>query len=518
MKIKKGTYMLKKLPIGISTLKEILQEDYLYIDKTKIALDLINSGKYYFLSRPRRFGKSLFLDTLSSIFQGDKELFKGLYIYEKYDFEKYPVIKINFNNGDFSTKKSFEDRLKIILNTNQKELGITCSKDFTPVDCFEILIKEAHKKYNKKVVILIDEYDKPILDNIENTQVATQRRDELKNFYSIIKGSDAYIKFVFITGVSKFSKISLFSGLNNLHDITLHPSYSTICGYTQEDIESSFKEHLKGQDLDKIKQWYNGYKFLGESVYNPFDILLFISNNFMYRNYWFSTATPTFLLKIMEKNKYFLPNLENVIKDDIMLDSFDVDFIELETLMWQTGYLTITDTFDTPNGIRYKLNIPNKEVRLSLMGSIADFLSKIHNSIIVNDNIMYAFMQEDFSKLETNIKALFASIPYTLFTNNKMYEYEGYYVSVFYAYMKALGFDLIGEDITNKGRIDLTIKLENSIYIIEFKVDDKSALNQIKDKKYHEKYLNEDKNIYLIGIEFSSTNKNISLLEYEKVK
>jgi hypothetical protein len=211
-----------------------------------------------------------------------------------------------------------------------------------------------------------------------------------------------------------------------------------------------------------------------------------------------------------------LPNLENIIKDEAMLNSFDVDYIELETLMWQTGYLTISESFDTPSGMRYKLAIPNQEVRISLMGSIANFMSHIHNSVTINDNIMYALMENNFTKLELNIKSLFASIPYNNFTNNKMYKYEGYYVSLFYAYIKALGFDIIGEDCTNKGRIDLTIKLPNSIYIIEFKVDGTSALQQIKDKNYHEKYLSEDLPIYLVGIEFDIDDRNISKIEWKK--
>ncbi len=513
---------LKKLPIGISTLKTIIEEDYLYVDKTDIAQQLIENGQYYFLSRPRRFGKSLFLDTLRTIFEtdeSDKELFKGLHIYENgYEFKKHPVIRISFNDGDFTTTETFKQSIYEILDKNQRDLDVKCPKDFSSSGCFKRLIEEAYKKYNKKVVILVDEYDKPILDNIDNKIEATKRRDELKNFYSVIKGSDEYIKLVFITGVSKFSKVSLFSGLNNIDDITLTKRYSTICGYTQNDIQAVFSKHLEKQDFEKIKKWYNGYKFLGEGVYNPFDILLFISNEFEYRNYWFSTATPTFLLKIIEKNNYFLPNLENIVKDEAMLNSFDVDYIELETLMWQTGYLTISETFDTPKGIRYKLSIPNQEVKISLMGSIADFMSKIQNSVIVNDNIMYALLENDFTKLEINIKSLFASIPYNLFTNNKMYQYEGYYVSVFYAYMKALGFDLVGEDCTSKGRIDLTIKLDTAIYIIEFKTDGTSALQQIKDKNYQEKYLSEKLPIYLIGIEFDTVNRNISKIEWELIK
>jgi len=510
---------LKKLPIGISTFRKIRENNYLYVDKTKVALDLIDGdGGYYFLSRPRRFGKSLFLDTLRAIFdtdESDKELFKDLYIYDKYKFEKHPVIRISFNDGDFKTIASLQQTIYEILKRNQEVLGVSYDTELSLSGCFRELIYRVYKKHNKQVIILVDEYDKPILDNIENTDVATLMRDELKNFYSVIKGADEYLKFVFITGVSKFSKVSLFSGLNNINDITLDRSYATICGYTQTDVETDFKAHLKGQDFAKIKKWYNGYKFLGEGVYNPFDILLFIQKGFEYRNYWFSTATPTFLLKLIEKNNYFLPNLENIVKDDRMLDSFDVDYIELEALMWQTGYLTIFDTYESIKGIKYRLAIPNHEVRVSLLGSVADFMSKIQNSELQQEDIYEALLTLDFEKLQSTFKSLFASIPYHLFTHNKMYEYEGYFVSVFYAYIKALGIDIVGEDITNKGRIDLTIKMPNTIIIIEFKVDGTDALQQIKDKKYYEKYLNENKPIYLVGIEFSKQERNISKLEHE---
>jgi len=510
---------LKKLPIGISTLKEILEEEYIYVDKTDIAQKLIENGKYYFLSRPRRFGKSLFLDTLKTIFDGDKEVFKNLSIYDNgYKFVKHPVIRISFNSGDFSSKESFQHRIFEILKFNQIELDIVCDEKTTTNGCFEELIYQAYKKYSKKVVILIDEYDKPILDNIDDTEVARVMRDVLKNFYSVIKGADEYIKFVFITGVSKFSKVSLFSGLNNIQDITLTKRYATICGYTQNDVETLFAKHLEGQDFQKIKQWYNGYKFLGEGVYNPFDILLFISNEFEYRNYWFSTATPTFLLKLIKKDSYFLPNLENIVKDEMMLNSFDVDYIELETLMWQTGYLTISHTQTVFDSIEYHLSIPNQEVRQSLMGSIANFMTKNSNSVTPSNNIKKALFHQDFNALNINLKALYSAIPYNLFTKNDMDKKEGYYVSVFYTYMKALGFDLIGEDVTNKGRIDLTIKLPNSIFIIEFKVDSSSALSQIQEKKYHEKYLDANRPLYLVGIAFDTKERNIAQLEWELIQ
>jgi len=508
---------MKKLPIGISTLNKIRKDNYIYIDKTHLALELIETGQYYFLSRPRRFGKTLFLDTLKEIFSGNKELFKGLYIYDKYDFKSYPILHISFGASGVKTKEELRIRILEILKRNQSELDITCENK-TPQGCFEDLIYKSYKKYNKSVVILIDEYDKPILDNIEDKEAATEIRDELKNFYSVIKDSDPYVKFVFITGVSKFSKVSLFSGLNNLNDITVDKNYATICGYTQKDVETYFYEHLKDQDFNKIKKWYNGYKWLGEPVYNPFDILLFIQKGCVFGNYWFSTATPTFLLKLIEKNKYYLPNLERAVKDYRMLDSFDVDYIDIETLMWQTGYLTIADIEEDVDGmIYYRLKIPNFEVQISLMTSIADYISKFTGSTNYRRSIFKCFLTQNLEDLKKELQSLYASIAYNNFTGEKLYEYEGYYVSVFYAYMKALGVDLIAEDITNKGRIDITLKFDNAIYIIEFKETGKDALKQIKDKKYYEKYLSDNKPIYLIGIEFDKNGRNIVKLEWEKI-
>jgi hypothetical protein len=430
----------------------------------------------------------------------------------------YPVIHISFGSGRVSSIKELKDKIFNILGKNQDTLGVVCQEQEYSSFCFTELIEKAYDKYKQKVVVLVDEYDKPILDNIEDTQIATQMREELKNFYSVIKDNDRYLKFVLITGVSKFSKVSLFSGLNNLYDITLTHKYATICGYTQNDVETSFKEHLNGQDFSKIREWYNGYKWLGEGVYNPFDILLFISNDFEYRNYWFGTATPTFLLKLIEKNNYFLPNLEHIIKNEEMLNSFDVDYIELETLMWQTGYLTIcnveTNFDDTP---LYHLDIPNKEVKISLLGSVADFMSRVHNGALIKNNIYKALFEHNIQEFQKQLTSLYASIPYNLFTKNKMYEYEGYYVSVFYAYIKSMGIEVIGEDVSNRGRIDITIKLPNGIHIIEFKVDGSDALAQIKAQKYHEKYLGDNLSIYLIGIEFDTTQRNISKVEWERV-
>ncbi|WP_127470444.1 ATP-binding protein [Thiomicrorhabdus aquaedulcis] len=513
--------MKKLLPIGKSTFKTLIEENYLYVDKTQHALTLIQSGTYYFLSRPRRFGKSLFLDTLATIFSGEKELFKGLHIYDKYAFPKHPVINMSFNSGSYSDLAALRQRIYEILKASQEILEVSCDTDLSLAGCFEQLIRKTHQKYQTKVVILIDEYDKPILDNIEKPDIATELRDELKGFYSVIKGADQYIQFVFMTGVSKFSKVSLFSGLNNLEDITLNPRFATICGYTQNDIETTFAAHLEGQDFNKIKTWYNGYKWLGEGVYNPFDILLFISNQFIYENYWFSTGTPTFLLKMLEKNQYFLPDLESITADRSMLDSFDVNHIQFETLMWQTGYLTIervTENFDsTP---KYWLSLPNQEVRLSLLNIIADYLTAIDRPLKVKGQIYEALISLDFEALKNQLTSLYASIPYEHFTHSKMHLYEGYYVSVFYAYLKALGLELIAEDATSKGRIDLTLKLPDATIVIEFKADGataEDALAQIKAKGYANKYLNNGKPVYAVGIGFDKELRNISSLAYQIV-
>ena len=510
---------LKKLPIGIQTFSEIIENGYIYIDKTDIAYNLIDNYKYAFLSRPRRFGKSLFLDTLKNIFEAKKEYFKGLAIEAKWDWDiSYPVIHINFANGKIESRTELNEAIIRTLEENQKRLEINCKHADNVAGCFRELIIKAYEKYNQKVVILVDEYDKPILDNIDNPEIAKEVRDGLVNLYSVIKGSDEFLKFAFLTGVSKFTKTSLFSGLNNIVDISLHENYGDICGYTQNDVETTFKPYLKGVDMSELKSWYNGYNFLGSSMYNPFDILLFISNNHIYQNYWFETGTPTFLIELIKRNKYFLPSLTNLKVDEKLLSSFDIDNIDFEIVLYQTGYLTIdkveTSIFGSPE---YLLKIPNKEVKRSLSDIIIIDLYKDKNVIPNKTAIYKSLLENDMDKFKSSLHSMFAAIPYNNYTKNDLASFEGFYASIIFIYLQSLGFHIIGEDVTNKGRIDLTIKMDNTIYIIEFKVDTKeNALKQIKEKKYYEKYLNDNKNIYLIGIGFNTDDKNISEFEWEK--
>ncbi len=505
---------MKKLPIGIQTFSNIREDNYLYIDKTAIIQQLIECGKYYFLSRPRRFGKSLLLDTIRNIFEGKKHLFKGLAIYDQWDWEiSYPVIKISLGAGVHQTREELDKTLYYLLKDIHEDLGIECDDISDIKPCFKQLIKKASQFYQQKVVILIDEYDKPILDNIVDKKTARIMRNRLKNIYSVIKDSDEFIKFVFITGVSKFSKVNLFSGLNNLQDITIDRRYATICGYTHHDLETTFKEHLKGVDMELLKAWYNGYNYLGDKVYNPFDILLFIARGaYLFDNYWWSTGNPSFLLDLLREKNWYIPEIENYTATSVMLDSFDVDHIELVALLWQTGYLTIKEEQQGYFGANYLLTTPNREIQTSLNVLFITYLTtQTGETLRVQQRLFDCLQQADINGLENAITRLFASIPYQNFTNNKLQNYEGYYASVMYAYLASLGLETIAEDTSNHSRIDLTLKFEEKIYLFEIKAVDKptgKALQQIRERKYYKKYQG-DRKVYCIALVWSFAKQNV---------
>jgi hypothetical protein len=509
---------MKLLPIGIQTFKDIIEGGFYYVDKTHFIPKL--TSKYYFLSRPRRFGKSLFLDTLKEAFSGNKELFKGLYLYDNWNWEKkYPVITINFTSGVMSSSQLLKKNIHHILETNAKRYELNLEEKEVINIKFEELITKIYQKHNMPVVVLVYGYDKPILDAIENIEVAKENREILKDFYSVLKGMDPYLKLVFLTGVSRFSKVSIFSGLNQLQDVTLNEEFSTVCGYTQSELENVFEDRLKDFDKEKIKVWYNGYSWLGESVYNPFDILLLFSEK-RFRAFWFETATPTFLIKMFMKNRYYIPELENLEVGDEILSNLDVDNIRIENLLFQSGYLTIKD-FKEKYGI-YTLSYPNLEVRKSfnsyfLTYIIEDIPAKYRTDI----GLIEAFETKQVEKLKDILRRFFASIPHDWYRKNDIDSYEGFYASIVYALFNGAGLNLIAEDNTNKGQIDLSVFNQDSVYIIEFKVvEDKEegvALKQIKEKRYYEKYIGKYNEIYLIGIEFSKKDKNIVGFEWEKI-
>ena len=508
---------MKKLPIGISTLEKIRNEDYIYIDKSHHVANLFNSGgRYYFLSRPRRFGKSLFIDTLKQAFLGRKDLFTGLYLEHNWDWDtKYPVLHFSFGQGALRNREELDNKIHQFLDTYYKEFGV--ASIYPDVSGrFAYLIREVATKYATKLVVLIDEYDKPILDNINNLSIAQEMCDGLKSFYSVIKETDEYLKFALLTGVSKFSKVSLFSGLNILDDLTLKSSVADICGYTQSELEREFAEYLVNVDKITLKQWYNGYNFAGkeeQKVYNPFDILLFFSNNNEYRAYWFETATPTFLVKLLQEKHYFVPNLEHLVISENQLSNFDIENIPLITLLFQTGYLTIANATKIGTQHAYVLRYPNLEVKASLNNSLLELGVDSIDKNEYSYKLSTALNENNFAQLKAIFSAHFAAIPNDWYRNNYIASYEGFYASVVYSYFAALGYDLIAEDVTNHGKIDLTIKMPDKILIIEFKLNKygnaSEALAQIRSKGYASKYLAENKEIYLLGMSFDCEQKNV---------
>jgi hypothetical protein len=370
------------------------------------------------------------------------------------------------------------------------------------------------------VVVLIDEYDKPILDNLTDRATATAMRDGLRSLYSVLKGADAHLKFVFLTGVSKFSKVSLFSGLNNLTDITLESAYSALCGYTDRDVDTVFAPELPGLDREEIRRWYNGYHWLGEGVYNPFDVLLLFRNR-EFKPYWFETGTPTFLVKLLAERGFFTPRLNRLQSSLSLLSSFDVERIAPEALLFQTGYLTI-HAVDQPLPGRwlYTLGYPNREVESSLNEALLEAYGvQVPESIETQSRLIDALKRGDVAAMEAVFKALFASIPHDWYRNNPLAAFEGYYASVFYSHFAALGLDIRVEDTTSHGRIDMALRFQAQVYLFEFKVVEQTAtgeaLRQIRTRGYAEKYRGLGEPVHLIGIEFGKVARNLVGFEVE---
>ena len=508
------TVIRKRLPIGIQNFREIREGDCYYVDKTGFALRLNDEGKYYFLSRPRRFGKSLFLDTLGELFAGNEPLFHGLAIHDHWDWSRrFPVIRLSFGGGIVRDAEALDHKIRHLLAIGQETLGLEC-RQTSVAGRFEELIRKAHAASGERVVILVDEYDKPILDNITAPDTARALRDGLRNLYSVIKDSDAHIRFAFLTGVSKFSKVSLFSGLNNLRDITLSSDYSAICGYTEADLDRVFAPELASLDREELRAWYNGYNWTGEAVYNPFDLLLLFQER-QYRPFWFETGTPTFLVDLLAERHTWLPDLGRLETSADLLSTFEVGNIPTEALMFQTGYLTIDQEEEISGVYFYRLRYPNREVYQSLTGALLRAWTGDPQAEVSQRKSLYRLLlSNDFAGMRDLFTAFFASIPSDWYRNNPIARYEGYYASVFYAYFASLGLDIRLEDSSNQGRLDMAVRFNRQIYLFEFKVVElvssgEEALEQIKARGYADKYRAEGWPIHLIGVAFSRDRRSV---------
>ncbi|MCP5051488.1 MAG: ATP-binding protein [bacterium] len=518
---------MKNLPVGIQTFSKLIEGDYLYIDKTRDIYNLFaKGGQYYFLSRPRRFGKSLLISTMAELFSGNKELFKGLWIYDKIQWIKYPVIHIDLTKVNSDTPERLQKSLGRLMDDIAESHGISLDPNRYYDEKFAQLISKLSKKGT--VVILIDEYDKPIIRYVETDEIETakQIRDVLKSFYGVIKASDEFLHFVFITGVSKFSKVSVFSDLNNLTDITLREKFSTIAGYTEAEMKHYFPPYIEKMAEKRgmpqeyltqtIRKWYNGYSWDGTNfVYNPFSILnLFNDDGF--GNFWFSTGTPTFLIQLIKSQKMDIMAFESLIMDEFAFDNNDIDTMEISALLFQTGYLTIKKVILKNVKKKYELSYPNYEVRNAfltyLLGEFTQKKPAFNTQLI--ERIGNAVEADNMEGFVQELKTLFAAIPYNIFIGER----EAYYHTVIYLVLRLNGIDARPEDPTNTGRIDAVVETGKNIYIMEFKMgSEQDALNQIKDMKYYEKYQGKGKEIVLMGIGFDPEKRNIGNYIFESL-
>lgn len=508
-----------KYPLGIQTFSELREEGYLYVDKTGQIVDLINSGKAYFLSRPRRFGKSLLISTLSEIFTGNKGLFTDLAITKaNYEFTESPVIRMDFSDGLFASPEELKNFIIDSLDDHAAKYQITLNRD-NYTQRFKELIVQLQQKTNQKVVLLIDEYDKPILNNLHKP-VLEPIKEALSAFYAGIKSQDQHLKFIFITGVTKFAHVSVFSGMNSLTDISMDLANASLCGITQEELEQQLSPQIKAiakdnqttdeQLQDKIKHWYNGYRFhpRAPSVYNPYSLLSFLRQK-EFRNFWYSTATPTFLLDMLQQKSFDLKELSQFEIGESAFNATEPEQIDVLSLFVQTGYLTIKDYRDP----LYVLDFPNFEVKKSFYESLTTRYSHLGNGVSegYTSKLIASLNSNNLTEFFNVLERFFANIPYDISIN-----LEKYYQSLFFSIFTMIGFNIEAEVSTNIGRIDCVIHTPKHIYIFEFKLNDskEAALKQIKDNKYPQKYLSCEKDnkkeVVLVGVEFSHETRNIT--------
>ena len=512
-----------KYPIGIQNFESLREDDYVYVDKTPLIYKLANEGRYYFLSRPRRFGKSLLISTMAAYFSGKKELFKGLAMEKlEKDWTVYPVLHIDLNTGKYDSEDSLYHVLDDFLAKLEAVYG-TFHSEATLELRFKGLIERIAKKEGQRVVILVDEYDKPMLQAINNDELQEKFRSTLKAFYSVLKTQDQYIKFAFLTGVTKFGKVSVFSDLNNLVDISMDERYQDICGISEKEIHDYFEEGINAlserynssysDTCARLKKRYDGYHFVenGIGIYNPFSLLNTFSTQ-KYGSYWFETGTPTFLVKLMQRDNFYLPDLTGQQVTGEFLNSIDSIDKSPIPIIYQSGYLTIKD-YDEEFKF-YTLDYPNEEVE----EGFTNYLLPYYTHINKGQNAMFigSFVRdlrngkpEDFMK---RMETMFYDTDYKIVGDAELY-----FQNAFYLITKLLGFYTEVERTISNGRIDMVAMTKDYIYIFEFKYDKNAdvVLKQIEEKGYDKPFVNDHRKLFKIGVNFSRNNRCIDDWEIE---
>jgi hypothetical protein len=521
-----------KIPLDTSSFRRLREESYIYIDKTRWLYRMIEEGTAYFFSRPRRFGKSLTVSTLHELFKGSRELFKGLWIYDRWKFEKYPVVVFDFNEIPSSSPERLESNLFFVVNKYFEDNEIKAPKPKDVSLIFKELLLNLYSKYNQKVTILIDEYDKPIIDHLglgkERLKTAEENRDILRNFFGVLKGQEVVnvVKFTFVTGVSRFAKVSIFSEWNNLIDITMNREYTDFLGYTEAEIEKYFDDYLeifcrkKGFDrkqcMEMIRYWYDGYIFSLESdikVYSPISLMYCLKEG-EFKNYWFKTATPTLLVNLLRQKNYYIPKLEDIKITENLLDAFDIKNIRIEPLLFQSGYLTIKAMEDDIIFLAY----PNQEVKKSFSEILMQYLFETTpDTFYLAGKLGKAFEQEDFEGIRAHLDSIFVSIPYPLY-GKKDKPGEAYFHTIIYLSLSLIGYNAKSELLTSRGRLDMAIEFKNKVYIIEFKCNQSAdkGIEQIKEKGYINNWRGRGKKIILCGINFDTEKREIRGIRFKE--
>ena len=509
---------MKPIDTSTFTFWKLIRHDYLYVDKTAFLYELVRRPfGQYFLARPRRFGKSLLVSTLKSIFLGERDLFEGLAIAEMdYDWERYPVIHIDLGSRQASSAEDLGRRLSEAVDDAAADYEIRLSRDGCAVRFEELVHRLAEQG---KVVILIDEYDKPILGNAEDLAEVKRIKQTLKAFYSVIKTTEPVQRFAFLTGVSKFSKVSVFSDLNNLTDLTMDERFATALGYTQEELELYFADRIERLAdkqglprealLSKISQWYNGYRFTEHtpSVYNPVSVMNCLDQG-KFRSYWFETGTPSFLIDLIKKREYDLAGIETESVLETAFSTYEIENLEILPLLVQTGYLTIRDFQQRGNRRLFSLGYPNYEVKEAFNTWLAASYSGLERGMVESRlfRLIDALEGQDLDRFFSDLRVFFANIPNTIHMRH-----EKYYQSIFYVIFSMIGLEIEAEVDTNIGRIDAVAATSDHVYLFEFKLHDtaESAMAQIREMRYYEKYLDRGKPVTLVGAAFDPNTRNV---------
>lgn len=514
----------RKLPVDIQSFKTMREDGYLYVDKTASIFRMVDEGVFYFLARPRRFGKSLLVSTLKSLFLARQSLFKGLWIAENsgWEWREHPVAVIDFNTISHDTPGNLKIGLERSLERTAGAYRITLDEPLLKEKFTELIIR-LRDKTGTPVVVLVDEYDKPIIDHLgkgkKRLGVARANRDVLKNFLSVLKGSEvsSCLRLVFITGVSRFSRVSIFSDLNNLDDITMNDWYADMLGYTSGEMETYFKDYKErfARSLgvtdsamkEKLARQYDGYRFSDRDVrvYNPFSILK-VFKYMKFKDYWFETGTPTFLIDLLRKRAIDPPEMENMEIDEQIFSAYDIDSLQPEALLFQTGYLTIKDVGED----FYTFDYPNLEVKNAFLKKLFFSFSREDgaNGVSRLPRLSPHLENEAFDAFFETMTALFASIPYTICSKRD----EAYFHTLFYLMVSISGVDAESEVLSSDGRIDLVVTFPEKIFIVEFKCNQsaEAGIRQIRKKGYAEKYRAGGKKLLLMGVDFSTEKRNLA--------